>query len=145
MIPLWSNLSFHHPNLSPFISSFVKIISLLKTSKATLDPSHFLQRLHQLITKSGNTQFQLFAQQDAAEMLTYILDAFCSESVNAKNMLITNTRQLITCNICQQTSLTEESAPLLQLAVSNSIQTSLDSFLSAETLDNFECNFCSTR
>ena len=48
-------------------------MSLLQTSEGALDPSYFLKCLKQIISKAGNPAFDLFAQQDGAKMLSYIL------------------------------------------------------------------------
>ena len=56
-----------------FVAVFVKLMSLLQTSEGALDPSYFLKCLKQIISKAGNPAFDLFAQQDGAKMLSYIL------------------------------------------------------------------------
>ena len=139
----WSSFSSQSATSSLFVSSFVKLMSLLKTSRNALDPSQFLKRLDQLIKKAGNKSFKLFQQQDAAEVLSYILEELCSESIHAMNLLSTYTRQHITCTACQQISTSEESTTLFQLPVSDSVQNSFDSFLKPDSVDNFYCNICS--
>ena len=60
-------------------------------------------------------------------------------------MLIFKLRNEITCNTCFYGSSNKEFLSLLQLAVSNSIQTALNSSLQAETLfgeNSVYCNFC---
>ena len=56
-------------------------MSLLQTSKVALDAFYFLKRLKQIITKAGNPPFDLFSQQDAAAILSYILKELYGESV----------------------------------------------------------------
>jgi len=118
-------------------------MSLLKTSKNVLDPSQFLKCLDQLIKKAGNKSFKLFQQQDAAEVISYILEELCSESIHAMNLLAIHTRQHITCTVCQQISTTEEATSLFHLPVSKSIQNSFDSYLKPDFVDDFYCNVCS--
>ena len=72
MEQLWSNFTFCNDSLSPFTSSFVRIMSLLRSSKSPLDPSQFLRFLQGIVTKSGKPDFSLFHQQDAAEILSCI-------------------------------------------------------------------------
>ena len=45
MEQLWSNFTFCNNSLSSFTSSFVIIMSLLRSSKSSLDPSQFLRFL----------------------------------------------------------------------------------------------------
>ena len=146
MEQLWSNFTSFNNSLSPFVSSFVKIMSLLRSSKSPLDPSQFLRFLQRIIAKSGNTGFELFQQQDAAEVLSYIFDEFCGESLHAQHMLKFKMQSEITCSTCQNESISEDTSSLLQLPVSNTIQAALNSFLQPEILtedNSFYCNFCS--
>ena len=145
MEQLWSNFTFCNDSLSPFTSSFVRIMSLLRSSKSPLDPSQFLRFLQGIVTKSGKPNFSLFHQQDAAEILSCIFEEFCVESLHVQNMLRFKLRYEITCNTCFNDSSNEESSSLLQLAVSNSIQTALNSSLETEILsgdNSIYCNFC---
>ena len=73
MLKFWSNFSAHTIKLPQFVAVFVKLMSLLQTSEGALDPSYFLKCLKQIISKAGNPAFDLFAQQDGAKMLSYIL------------------------------------------------------------------------
>ena len=60
-------------------------------------------------------------------------------------MLKFKLRNQITCNSCLNETVREESSPILQLAVANSIQAALHSSLQSETLsgdNSFYCNFC---
>ena len=56
----WSNFSVHTNELLQFVAAFVKIMSLLQTSKGALDPSYFLKYLKQIISKAGNAAFDLY-------------------------------------------------------------------------------------
>ena len=142
MAGLWSNMSSESNAVSPFVSSFLKIMSLLKTSKRPLDPSQFLRFLNQIVHRAGNLDFDLFQQQDAAEILGYILEEFCSECVQSRNLVSISIRQTVTCSSCHQTTLTEDSLPIIYLPVDKSIQGALNSFLRSDVLENFFCNFC---
>ena len=62
-------------------------MSLLRSSKSSLDPSQFLQFLQGIVTKSGKPNFSLFQQQDAAEILSCIFQEFCVESLHVQHML----------------------------------------------------------
>ena len=98
----------------------------LQQRRFTLDPSYFLKCLKQ-ITKAGNPAFNLFSQQDAAEILSYILEELYGESIHASESIRIRVRQIISCTMCQQYPSTEDSS-ILQLPVSESIQSSLNSY-----------------
>ena len=85
----WANNSHSSRNQSNFFPSFLKIMALLKTSKAPLDPSQFLRYLKQIVIKSrrNENEFNIFEQQDACEILSCILNGFCSDSVPALNLI----------------------------------------------------------
>ena len=84
---LWSNFSFRDNSLSPFTSYFVRIMSLLRSSKSPSDPSHFLRFLQGVVTKSRKPNFSLFLQQDAAEIISCIFEEFGVESLHVQHML----------------------------------------------------------
>ena len=77
MEQLWLNFIFWNNSLSPFTSSFARIMSMLRSSKSPLGPSQFLWFLQEVVTKSGKPNFSLFQQQDAAEILSCIFEEFC--------------------------------------------------------------------
>ena len=56
-----------------FLLSFLRLISEVKTSDFAVDPSHFLRHLKVLYIKSGDPYFNIFQQQDSAEVLSFIL------------------------------------------------------------------------
>ena len=51
------------------IAAFVKLMSVLETSKRALDPSWALECLNQIISKAENPSFNSFSQQNTAEIL----------------------------------------------------------------------------
>ena len=147
MPEFWSNLSSSAEKPIPFVSSFLKIMSLLKTAKYAIDPSQFLRFLKQVLTKTGRTDFNLFEQQDASEILSCVLNELCSESLQASIPIKLHVKNTVTCNLCFQSSVTEDPFMILQLSVSDSTQSAIDSFLKPEELTNnnlFFCNYCAS-
>ena len=72
-VKFWSNLSANTNKLPKFAVAFVKLMSLWQTSKEALHSSNFFKCLRQIISKAVNLAFDLFSQQDTAEILSYIL------------------------------------------------------------------------
>ena len=101
----WSNFgpfcSANTNKLLQFVAAFVKIMSLLQTFKGALDPSYFLKYQRQIISKAGNPTLDLFFQQDAAEILSYILEELCEESIHASESIKIHIRQTVSCTVCQ--------------------------------------------
>ena len=125
----------------------MKFMSLLKTSEHPLDPSPFLRFLQQVLIRDGRTDFNLFQQQDACEILSCILNELCGESLLASHAINIHVRNSVTCNTCFGNNLQEDLCKILQLPVSNSIQESIDSFLNPEDLNGsnmYFCNSCSS-
>ena len=119
----------------------------LQTSKGALDPSYFLKCLKQIISKVENPAFDLFSQQDAADILSYNLEELCEESIHASESVRIHIRQIISCTACQQYTSTEDSSSILWLPASESIQRSLNSYLESNFLsgeNEFFCNICSS-
>lgn len=55
-----STLTGQSNQLSPFVASFAKIISLLNLSRSTLSPSQFLRFLREVFFRSGKQHIHLF-------------------------------------------------------------------------------------
>ena len=147
MQEFWSSLSLDLGRKTSFLSAFLKIMSLLKTSKTPIDPSQFLRFLKQVLVKSGRADFNLFQQQDAAEILSCILIELCSESPIASDMISVYVKNTTTCSQCLQSNIIEDPCMILQLPVSKSVQGSIDCFLKPEELNgdnSYFCNFCSS-
>ena len=147
MPEFWTSFTSNAETQTPFVTSFLQIMSLLSSSKSPLDPSQFLRFLGQVLTKSGRDDFNLFQQQDACEALSCILAELCAESLLASNLIKINVKNTITCNNCLQSNVNEEPFPILQLPTSNSIKDSLKLFLNPEELlgsNRYFCNVCSS-
>ena len=145
MVDFWSNLTMFSSSVSPFVSSFVKIMSLLKSSKKPIDPSNFLRNLQNAAIKSGKTDFNVFQQQDAAEVLTCILNELFSVGVSAQNMINVSIKVTITCQKCDQDNVKEDVSSVLQVPVKGNIQSSLNVFLAPDILNEenlFYCHVC---
>ena len=139
---IWSNL-FLDNNTSPFLKSFLRIMSMLRSSRTAVDPSQFLRHLRITLIKSGKNEFNIFQQQDAAEILTHILNEFYVELPQIQQFLFSKMRNETTCNFCHESTLNEDSVGILQLPVSNSIQSSLNKALQSEELTDVNSFFCS--
>ena len=142
MSRLWTSLASAKNSLCPLVSSFVKIMSLLKTSKSPVDPSHFLRHLQKLMSNSGENDFDIFQQQDVAEVVGSLLEEFCISSALVKSQIQISVHTSITCNRCCQTNLKEETSLILQLAADKSIQSAINSFLRPEELSEGNLYFC---
>ena len=146
MIPFWSSLSLNN-QVSPFVSSFVRIMSMLRTSKANLDPSNFLRNFTSVLTKAGRSNFNIHHQQDVAEAIGYILEEIFTECAASQAMINVAISVRVTCNTCFQHSVTEDSFTLLQIPVEKSTQLALDNFLKPEELcgeQSYFCNVCAS-
>ena len=73
MPTFWQCLASDTPNPPPLISTLLDTIVRLRSSTKAIDPSRFLDCLQTTIRGDGNTLFAVNAQQDAADVLRYIL------------------------------------------------------------------------
>lgn len=97
-----STLTCQSNQLSPFVASFAKIISLLNLSRSTLSPSQFLRFLREVFFRSGKQHIHLFKQKDASEILPVNLNELCDESLNTFDLLKTLRINTITCSMFLQ-------------------------------------------
>ena len=111
-----------------------------------LDPSYFFKCLTKIIIKAGNLAFDLFSQQDAVEVLSYILEELCGESIHSGEFIRVHSRQTIFWTACKKYTSTDNSYSIPQLPVAESIKSSLNTYLKSHLLsgeNEFFCNFCS--
>ena len=103
MVQFWSSFNFSVilKTRSPYVSSFVKIIVFLKSSKSAIDRSQFLRFLKQVLVKSGRPYFNIFQQQVAGKVLACILDELC-DFILALDLVQVNTKVIIDCLSCHQ-------------------------------------------
>ena len=133
--------------LSPFMSSFLKIMSPQKSCKSDIDPSQFLRLLKQMLVKSGRPHFNIFKQQNVREILACILYERCCDFIFALDFVQVKTRVTIDCLSCQQCIENEDSFTIFQLPVANTVQSCLDLFLTPEHLsgdNSFFYDYCSS-
>ena len=97
-------------------------MSLLKTAKSLVDPSQFLRFLKQALVKSGRVDFNLVQQQDAGKVLNFMLDEFCSEFIDVSTVTKIHIKNIVSCNSCLDSNITEDPLTILQLPVSDSVQ-----------------------
>ena len=142
MVSFWSNLTSFSTSISPFVSSFLKIMSILRSSKQPIDPSDFLRHLQNVLVKSGKPYFDLFQQQDAAEILTCILEELSASNPLAKNMVKVSIRVKVTCDSCDEDNLKEDVSTILQVPVKANLQSCLNAFLAPNQLDGSNSVFC---
>ena len=85
-------------------------------------------------------------QLDAREILACILDELCGNFILALDLMQVKTRVTIDCFSCHQSIDNQDSFIIFQHPVANTVQSSLDLFLTPEHLsgDNSFCNYCSS-
>ena len=83
----WSNLTSECLNVSPLVLPLQRTISSLQSSKLPIDPSHLLKALSASFSRSGKPDFDLHAQQDAAEILEHVLSELSVNSIVSAAML----------------------------------------------------------
>ena len=138
------SLSNCNSSKSPLVSATLTLFKLLKTSKVPVDPSSFLVILKNVISKAKGTMFDIFTQQDAPEILEYILLEFSLNSVFISAMFEIAIITTVTCKVCYQEEKTEEVSSILRLDLSASIQKAIEQFSKAEELSDSQfCHFCS--
>ena len=77
----------------------------------------------------------------------WILDELCGDFILALDLVQVKTRVTIDCLHCHQSIDNEDSFSIFQLLVANTVQSSLDLFLTPEHLsgvNSFFCSYCSS-
>ena len=126
---------------SAMTRSFSQICRELTSSKSVVDPSQFLLALQNVIVKEGNTGFNVFSQQDAAEILVHIISEFAISSPIISPLFQTSVSISRVCEECGESSSSAEICSILRLPVARSVKESLQMLVAPVVSDSF-CYFC---
>ena len=111
-------------------------------SNKPVDPSNFLWALSRKISESRHVPFNFNSQQDAAEVLQFVIEELKGTSVVASDLISNTIRINISCNQCFCFSAKEEKLDMLTIPLSPNINSSLSKFLKPEILESENKWFC---
>ena len=126
---------------SAMTRSFAQICRELTSSKSVVDPSQFLLALKNVVVKEGNIAFNVFSQQDAAEILVHIISEFAIGSPIISPLFQTSMSLSRVCEECGETSSSAEICSIIRLPVARSVKESLRMLSVPAASDSF-CYFC---
>ena len=111
-------------------------------SNKPVDPSNFLWALSRKISESRHVPFNFNSQQDAAEVLQFVIDELKGTSVVPSDLISNTIRTNISCNQCFCFSAKEEKLDILTIPLSPNINSSLSKFLKPDILESESKWFC---
>ena len=139
---LWNTVPSESNNLSPLLKALILNMRTTEKSSKPLDPSNFLWALQRQISASRDSPFDVYSQQDVAEVLQPVLDELKGTSVTANDIITNILSASITCNTCQCSSIKEEPLSMLSIPMSTTIKYSLDLLLKPELLSGSNKWYC---
>ena len=123
-------------------SSIALNMKIKSRSNKPVDPSNFLWALSRKISESRHVPFNFNSQQDAAEVLQFVIDELKGTSVAASDLISNTIRINISCNQCFCFSAKEEKLDILTIPLSPNINSSFSKFLKPEILESENKWFC---
>ena len=108
----------------------------------TNDPSNFLWALTRKISESRHAHFNFNSQQDAAEVLQFVIDEVKGTSVAAGDLISNTIRINVLYNQYFCFSAKEEKLNILTFALSPNINSSFSKVLKPEILESHNKWFC---
>ena len=139
---LWIRVPSESSSLSPLLKSIALNMKIKSRSNKPVDPSNFLWALSRKISGSCHVPFNFNSQQDAAEVLQFVIDELKSTSVAASDLISNTIRINISCNQCFCFSAKEEKLDILTILLSPNMNSSLSKFLRPEILESENKWFC---
>ena len=97
---VWIRLLLESPSLSPLLKSITLNMKIKCQSNKPVDPSNFLWAFSSKISESRHAQFNFNSQQDAAEVLQFVIDELKGTSVAASDLISNTIRINVSCNQC---------------------------------------------
>ena len=105
-------------------------------------PSNILWALNCKISESRHAPFNSNSQQDAAEVLQFVIDELKGTSVAASDLISNTIRINVSCNQCFCFSAKEEKVDILTIPLSPNINSSFSKFWKPAILDSDNKWFC---
>ena len=127
---LWNRVPSESP--SALLKSITLNMKIKSRSNKPVDPSNFLWALSRKISESRHAQFNFNSQQDAAEVLQFVIDELKGTSVAASDLISNTIRINVSCNQCFCFSAKEEKLDILTIPLSPNINSSFSKFLKPE-------------
>ena len=121
------------------VNSLLKVFHNLSTAKSAVDPSSVLKSLSDVVIKSGNTNFEIFSQHDAPEVLVHLLSECSVASPCISGLFESEISILSYCESCDTSSIEIET--VIRVPVSRSISESIEKSLQKVHSDRF-CFSC---
>ena len=125
---LWNRVPSESPSLSPILRSVTLNTETKSRFNKPVDPSNFLWALTRKISKSRHAPFNFNSQQDAVEMLQFVIDELKGTSVVAIDLISNTIRINVSCNECFCFSAQEEKLDILTIPWSPNINSSFPNF-----------------
>ena len=125
---LWNRVLSESPSLSPLLKSITLNMKIKSRSNKPVDPSNFLWALSRKISESRHAQFNFNSQQDAAEVLQFVIDELKGTSVAASDLISNTIRINVSCNQCFCFSAKEEKLDILTIPLSPIVNSSFPKF-----------------
>ena len=136
---LWIRVPSESSSLSPLLKSITLNIKIKSRSNKPVDPSNFLWALSRKISEPCHAPFNFNSQQDAAEVLLFVIDELKGTSVAANGLMSNTIRTSISCNQCFCFSAKED---ILTIPSSPNVNSSISKFLKPEILESENKWFC---
>ena len=141
---LWNRVPSESPSLSPLLKSITLNMKIKSRSNKPVDPSNFLWALTRKISESRHAPFNFNSQQDAAEVLQFVIDELKGTSVAASDLISNTIRINVSCNQCFCFSVKEEKLDILTIPQSPNMNSFFYRFLEPEILESGNKWFCSS-
>ena len=135
VIPLlWRTPSAESAQLSPLLKSIALNMAIKERSSVPIDPSNFLWALKCKISSTHSAPLDFNSQQDVAEILQVGFDELKRTSIRTDDLLSNTLSTTITCNSCFCYAVREEKQGIVPVPMADNVNTSLEKFLSSESM-----------
>ena len=129
-----------------FSKAFRLVLTLLRSSKQSINPKKFLAELGTLISQRSHRTFSPNKEHDVPEVLSYVLDSLIGTSAILRKMISSTYCVRLTCNDCNSERTTEQDPlAIIAVPVKENIQCAINSFHCSEVLEGtsaIHCDMC---
>ena len=142
---IWSSLSADILGNFSFLKYLVTMLKLMASGNNCVDPKFLVDRLGTFISTASGSPFIPNRSNDAPEVLGYILNNISTTRATTGNLFTTSVSIERTCDSCQNSSISEDSQPILRVPIRSTVGASLREIFRTSMLDGenqLSCSVC---
>ena len=138
---IWENMPVDVSATFPMLKALRETLTSMQGVGSPFNPWSFLGKMKNSLSNSTSGKFIVNIPQDPCEVLSHILQ----EMIDSNSLLPTKFSSCVTTKIsctCKTVCKSDDPLTIFPLALSKSVQSSIDQYVKPEAISSYPCRFC---